>query len=133
MAFKIYSPYIQRELVRAGMPRPEALRAVVDEKPEALRSFGRGSKRASRNYSRSPAWHKFNVTAAYPKIIDGNTIMINPLVTSGHNADFDGDTMNIHVPGLLKLLTMLRINYYHLKCFSLSRKENKLFQLLHKN
>ena len=26
--------------------------------------------------------------------------MISPLVTTGLNADFDGDTINIHVPGL---------------------------------
>tara|TARA_B100002019_G_scaffold292690_1_gene316698 strand:+ start:1520 stop:4954 length:3435 start_codon:yes stop_codon:yes gene_type:complete len=100
MAFKIYSPYIQRELVRGGMPRSEALKAVVDEKPEAFRALGEVIKERPVIYSRSPAWHKFNVTAAYPKVIDGDTIMINPLVTSGHNADFDGDTMNIHVPGL---------------------------------
>jgi len=100
MAFKMYSPYIQRELVRGGIPRSEALRAVVDQKPEALRALGEVVKERPVIYSRSPAWHKFNVTAGYPKIIEGDTIMINPLVTSGHNADFDGDTMNVHVPGL---------------------------------
>jgi DNA-directed RNA polymerase subunit beta' len=32
--------------------------------------------------------------------IPGNMIRINPLVTTGMNADFDGDTVNIHLPSL---------------------------------
>jgi hypothetical protein len=100
IAFKMYSPYIQRALVRGGMPRAQALKSVVDQSAEAFKALDGVVKDRPVIYSRSPAWHKFNVTAGYPKIIDGDAIMINPLVTTGHNADFDGDTMNLHVPGL---------------------------------
>ena len=100
MALKIYSPYIQRELVRRGMSRHQALKSVVDERSDAMDALEEIIKERPIVYSRAPAWHKYNVTAGYPKLIDGDTIMINPLVTTGHNADFDGDTMNLHVPSL---------------------------------
>tara|TARA_B100000579_G_scaffold437395_1_gene466545 strand:- start:173 stop:3571 length:3399 start_codon:yes stop_codon:yes gene_type:complete len=100
MAFKIYSPYIQRELVRRGMSRHQALKSVVDEGSDALDALKEIVEDRPIVYSRAPAWHKYNVTAGYPKLIDGDTILINPLVTTGHNADFDGDTMNLHVPSI---------------------------------
>jgi DNA-directed RNA polymerase subunit beta' len=100
MAFKIYSPYIQRELVRRGISRHKSLKAVVDQTPEAKAALESIIQDRPIVYSRAPAWHKYNVTAGYPKLIDGDTILISPLVTTGHNADFDGDTMNLHVPSL---------------------------------
>jgi DNA-directed RNA polymerase subunit beta' len=99
-AFKIYSPYIQRRLVRGGMPRTEAIKAILEKTPSALRTLQDLVKERPVMYSREPAWHKFNVVAGYPKLIEGKTFMISPLVTSGLNADFDGDTINVHVPGL---------------------------------
>jgi DNA-directed RNA polymerase subunit beta' len=105
LAFKVYSPYIQRHMVRHGTPRSQALRAVAEKTPEALATLKDIVKTRPVVYTRSPAWHKFNITAGYPRLIDGDTIMINPLVTSGHNADFDGDTMNIHVPSMPEALS----------------------------
>ena len=100
MAYKIYSPYIQRRLVRAGMSPAIAIESVNQRGSEARRALDEEIKERPVIYSRAPAWHKFNVISGYPKLVDGSSILINPLVTTGHNADFDGDTMNIHVPGL---------------------------------
>lgn len=50
-------------------------------------------------YSRAPAWHKFNTVGANVKLRDdSNNISISPLVCKGLAADFDGDTINVHVP-----------------------------------
>jgi len=105
MGWKLYAPYIQRRLVRSGMSPSLAVTAIRDKTPEAEHAMNLESKDRPVIYSRAPAWHKFNVTSGYPKFIEGNTIMINPLVTSGHNADFDGDAMNVQVPSLSEAVT----------------------------
>jgi DNA-directed RNA polymerase subunit beta' len=98
--WKLYSPYLQRNLVRSGMSAEEALRAIKDQSDPAKRALDLEIKSRPVVYSRAPSWHKFNVIAGYPKKTEGNMIRINPLVTTGLNADFDGDTMNIHLPSM---------------------------------
>lgn len=100
MAWKLYAPYIQRRLVRAGRTPGDAVVAIRDKAPHAKHAMELEAKERPVIYSRSPAWHKYNVVAGYPKLIEGNTIMISPLVTNGHNADFDGDAMNVQVPSI---------------------------------
>jgi len=100
MGWKLYQPYIHRRLVRSGIRSTDAAVAIRDKTDVAKKAMELEAKERPVIYSRAPAWHKFNVTAAYPTFVQGDTIMINPLVTSGHNADFDGDAMNIQVPSL---------------------------------
>lgn len=42
---------------------------------------------------RQPSLHKFSIRAYIPVIVNTKSIQIHPLVCSGYNADFDGDTM----------------------------------------
>ena len=100
MAWKLYAPYIQRRLVRSGRTASDSVLAIRDKAPHARQALDLEIKDRPVIYSRSPAWHKYNVVAGYPKLIEGSTIMISPLVTNGHNADFDGDAMNVQVPSL---------------------------------
>jgi DNA-directed RNA polymerase subunit beta' len=62
----------------------EALAEVVKDRPVILK--------------RDPVLHKFNVMSFHPQLVEGKAIQINPLVTSGFNADFDGDAMSVYVP-----------------------------------
>lgn len=48
--------------------------------------------------NRAPTLHRLSIQAFQPKLIEGLAIQVNPLVTSGFNADFDGDQMAIHLP-----------------------------------
>ena len=48
--------------------------------------------------NRAPTLHRLSIQAFQPKLIEGQAIQINPLVTSGFNADFDGDQMAVHLP-----------------------------------
>ena len=48
--------------------------------------------------NRAPTLHRLSIQAFQPKLIEGLAIQINPLVTSGFNADFDGDQMAVHLP-----------------------------------
>lgn len=98
MAWVMYAPYIQRRLVQNGMSPIAALQNIKDRTDFARKALDNEVKERPVVYSRAPSWHKFNVLAGRPKLVEGNTIAINPLVTTGLNADFDGDAMNLHVP-----------------------------------
>lgn len=91
MAFTMYAPYIQRHLKQAGYRDAEALKHVKDQTPEALAALERIVRERPVLYSRAPAWHKFNVNAGNVKLVDDDAISISPAVTTGLNADFDGD------------------------------------------
>ena len=94
MAWKLYAPYVQRRLVRGGMTPGEAVKHIGDKHPLARKQLELESQERPVVYSRAPAWHKFNVIGGWPKILkDSKTIMINPLVTTGLGADFDGNCL----------------------------------------
>lgn len=79
------SPLDAQKMIREGGELAnKALERVVMDRPVLLK--------------RDPVLHKYNVQAFKPRIIGGKAVQIHPLVTSGYNADFDGDTMAAFVP-----------------------------------
>jgi DNA-directed RNA polymerase subunit beta' len=48
--------------------------------------------------NRAPSWHKFNVLAFRGRVVPEDVIRVSPLIVSGFNMDFDGDTATMHVP-----------------------------------
>lgn len=98
IAFKVYAPYIQRRLRMSGMSDMDALKHTRERDEHARRALEKEMEVRPVVYSRAPAWHKFSILAAKPRLTEGNAIAINPFVTTGLNADFDGDTINVHVP-----------------------------------
>lgn len=100
MAWRMYAPYIQARLVRTGMSPAEAVKQVKTQSEMAFKALEHEVKERPVVYSRAPAWHKFSTISGWGKLHDGKAIMINPLVTTGMNADFDGDQINIHVPAM---------------------------------
>ena len=48
--------------------------------------------------NRAPTLHRMGIQAFEPVLIEGNAIMLHPLVCHGFNADFDGDQMAVHLP-----------------------------------
>ena len=48
--------------------------------------------------NRAPTLHRQSMQAFRPVLIEGNAIQVHPLVCPAYNADFDGDTMSVHVP-----------------------------------
>ena len=98
MAWSMYKPYVMRGLVRHGYPPAEAIRMISERKPAARDLLEKEMERRPTIMDRAPTWHKFNLMAFTPHMVEGNTIRVSPLIVSGFNADFDGDTVNIHVP-----------------------------------
>ena len=67
-----------QELIAKGDPMAwKALEKVMEEKPVLLK--------------RDPVLHKYGIQGFKPKLVAGSAIQIHPLVTSGYNADFDGN------------------------------------------
>lgn len=48
--------------------------------------------------NRAPSLHRYNVMAFRPRVTDSPVIGLCPLVCAGFNADFDGDTIAVHLP-----------------------------------
>lgn len=98
LAWTQFENHIQRRMVRSGMSLIEAKQNVMEKTPLAKRYFNEEIRERPVVYTRAPAWHKYNNLAGWVKLIDGDQIAINPLTTTGMNADFDGDTVQVHVP-----------------------------------
>lgn len=108
MARYIYKPFIVKELIDMGAASDtmEAEKLLENFKnPKVIKAMERAAKDRPVILNRAPSLHKFSTMAFDAKIKSyddkGNplrSIMINPLVTSGFNADFDGDQMAAHVP-----------------------------------
>ncbi len=100
IALELYQPFIIRRLKELGLADTiksakkmlerkddevwDILEEVIDEHPILL--------------NRAPTLHRVGIQAFEPVLIEGNAILIHPLVCEGFNADFDGDQMAVHLP-----------------------------------
>jgi DNA-directed RNA polymerase subunit beta' len=98
IAWGLYSPYVQRELVRMNWNPLDAREAISKKSAPAKQTLERVMKDRPILLKRDPSLHKFNVMAFKGRIVKGNALEIHPLVTSGYNADFDGDAMSVYLP-----------------------------------
>ena len=100
-AWKLYAPFVTRNLVRRFGNRPEsramAVRMVVSRDPAAKDALRDEMSTRPVLATRAPALHRYSIMAFYPVLTKGHTLQLSPSVTPGFNADFDGDAMNFHV------------------------------------
>lgn len=98
-AMEIYKPFIVKELRGlTGMSPLAAQNAIKDKDPLANRALERVVEKRPLLLKRDPVLHKYGIQAFQPVLTSGKAVKIHPLVTSGYNADFDGDTMSAFVP-----------------------------------
>jgi DNA-directed RNA polymerase subunit beta' len=98
MGMMIYKPFIVRRLVSMGFKPTEALDLIDKRDDKALAALRAEVKERPAYLNRAPTLHKFGIMPFTPRIVNGKAIRINPLIVRGYNADFDGDTMGVHVP-----------------------------------
>jgi DNA-directed RNA polymerase subunit beta' len=98
MAWRIFEPFIVRDLHSTGYEIVDALKLVKDKDPRAQSALNRVVEERPVILNRAPSLHKHSVLAFRPLLIKGLSIELPPLVTKGFNADFDGDTMSVEVP-----------------------------------
>lgn len=96
--WEVYRPFIIRGLVRSGMPGVAAVQAVQDKTKAARDVMLKVMQERPVLVNRYPVLHRYGLMAFWPKLIHGETIQVSPIITKGFGADFDGDTMQYHVP-----------------------------------
>lgn len=99
-ASTLYRPFVVRKLVTIGAAANplEAQEMIKGETKAAKRALELVMQERPVILKRDPALHKHSAMAFTPRLVKGRAIQIHPLVTSGFNADFDGDTMSCYVP-----------------------------------
>ncbi len=99
MAWKIYENHVLRDMVKnKGFSAAQARTEVENRTRSAEVSLSKVTSHTPVILNRAPSLHKFSSLAMIPKLIDGKTIELPSLLTRGYNADFDGDSMAVHVP-----------------------------------
>jgi len=99
-ATTLFRPFVVRKLVEIGAARSpiQAQELIAKKDPSVDRALDLVMEERPVLMKRDPALHRHSVMAFNAKAVPGRAIQIHPLVTTGYNADFDGDTMSVYVP-----------------------------------
>lgn len=100
MALELYKSYIYAGLLKREMaPNLRVAKKMVeDNEPEVWDVLEEVVQERPVLLNRAPTLHRLGIQAFWPILVDGKAITIHPLVCSAFNADFDGDTMSVHLP-----------------------------------
>lgn len=98
MLWTMYDKFMVKKLVQNGYPALEASKMVKSRHPAAKNILLRETQERPVMINRAPTLHRYSMIGAFPKMVPGKTIRVNPFVEEGMNADYDGDTMMVHVP-----------------------------------
>ena len=100
MALELFRPFVISELMKRELAyNIRGASRMIDDRVEsvweALESV------TTDRYvllNRQPTLHRQGIQAFKPVLIEGKAIELHPLVCEPYNADFDGDTMSVHLP-----------------------------------
>ena len=111
MALELFKPFVMRKLVELNYTQniKSAKRMVDRERPEVWDILEHVIKDHPVILDRAPTLHRLSLQAFEPVLVEGRAIKLHPLVCTGFNADFDGDTMAIHVPLSIEARTEARM------------------------
>ncbi|MGB0919167.1 MAG: DNA-directed RNA polymerase subunit beta' [Holosporaceae bacterium] len=100
MALELFRPFVYHRLEKYGLaPTLKAAKRFVEkERPEVWGLLEEVVKEHPVMLNRAPTLHRLGIQAFEPLLIEGKAIQLHPLVCKAFNADFDGDTMSVHVP-----------------------------------
>jgi len=100
IALELFQPFIIRRLKEKGFADTlKSAKKILERKDEevwdVLEEVTKGHPVL---LNRAPTLHRMGIQAFYPVLVEGDSIMLHPLVCGGFNADFDGDMMAVHLP-----------------------------------
>ncbi|WP_206528135.1 DNA-directed RNA polymerase subunit beta' [Marinitoga sp. 38H-ov] len=103
MAMELFKPFVLNKLLKdsnASSKNARKLKKTIIEKemPEAWEMLEEVIKGHPVLLNRAPTLHRISIQAFIPRLIEGHSIQLHPLVCPPFNADFDGDQMAVHVP-----------------------------------
>lgn len=93
-ALTLFRPFIVRKLQEMGYANdPLSAQALLAKKgTECTRALEKVMAERPVLLKRDPALHKYSIQGFQPRIVEGNTMKVHPLVCGGFGADFDGDS-----------------------------------------
>ena len=100
IALELYQPFIIRRLKDLGLVDTikSAKKMLERRDPEVWDVLEEVIHEHPVMLNRAPTLHRMGIQAFEPVLVEGNAIRLHPLVTTGFNADFDGDQMAVHLP-----------------------------------
>ena len=100
MALELFKPFILHYLETTTFSDFDEIknRALMGEMPEVWDILDKLIKKHPVLLNRAPTLHRLSMQAFEPVLVDGEAIHVHPLVCPPYNADFDGDTMSVHLP-----------------------------------
>ncbi|MEO0093116.1 MAG: DNA-directed RNA polymerase subunit beta' [candidate division WOR-3 bacterium] len=100
MAYELFKPMIMRKLEEKRLAESEkgAKSLYKKEAPVVWEVLEEVTKFHPVLLNRAPTLHRVSVQAFFPVLVEHRAVGIHPLVCPPFNADFDGDTMSVHVP-----------------------------------
>jgi len=100
MALELFKPYVINGLVSKEIASniKAAKRMIENQDPRVWDIVEEKIKEHPVLLNRAPTLHRLGIQAFEPKLIEGRSIRLHPLVCAAFNADFDGDQMAVHVP-----------------------------------
>ena len=98
MLWVTYDKFIMKGLIGQGFPATRAKEMIEERHPAAKAVLAQELKTRPIFVNRAPSLHRHNMVAAFPVAVAGKSLRINPFMEKGQNLDYDGDTMQLHVP-----------------------------------
>ena len=100
MALELFKPHVINGLVNKELANNiKAAKKMIENRDEKVWDIVEEViKEHPVMLNRAPTLHRLGIQAFEPKLVSGKAIRLHPLVTTGFNADFDGDQMAVHVP-----------------------------------
>ena len=100
MALELFKPHVINGLVSKEIASNiKAAKRMIENQDERVWDIVEEKiKEHPVLLNRAPTLHRLGIQAFEPKLVDGKTIRLHPLVCAAFNADFDGDQMAIHIP-----------------------------------
>ncbi len=100
MALELFKPHVINGLVSKELASniKAAKRMIENQDPRVWDIVEEKIAEHPVMLNRAPTLHRLGIQAFQPKLIEGRSIRLHPLVCAAFNADFDGDQMAVHVP-----------------------------------
>ena len=98
IAWNVYAPFITRGLVMSGYSPVDAMKLVKTRNQAAKQLLVKQMAQRPVVMNRAPSLHKLSLMGFWPQLTTGYAIKVPPSIVTPFNMDFDGDTVNIHVP-----------------------------------
>ena len=100
MALELFKPHVINGLMKKEIANniKAAKRMIENQDPRVWDIVEEKIHEHPVLLNRAPTLHRLGIQAFQPKLINGRSIRLHPLVCTAFNADFDGDQMAVHVP-----------------------------------